>query len=72
LFLNGENVSQKLQLVQAKIRPSRNNALSFINTPDFGEMRRVWEKNRKAMYAKYYNMFSSNVWGANFKTVRGH
>lgn len=71
LFLNGENVAQKLQVIQAKIRPSRNNALSFINTPDFGEMRRVWEKNRKAMYAKYYNMFNSYAWYGGFKTVRG-
>lgn len=71
LFLNGENVAQKLQLVQAKIRPSRNNALSFINTPDYGEMKRMWEKNRKAMYAKYYNMFNSYAWYGGFKTVRG-
>ena len=62
LFLNGENVAQKLQLVQAKIRPSRNNALSFINTPDFFEMKEMWAKNRKAMYHKYYNMFSGNGW----------
>jgi hypothetical protein len=71
LFLNGENVSQKLQLIQGKLRPARNNALSFINTPDYGEMKRVWEKNRKAMYAKYYNMFNSYAWYGGFKTVRG-
>lgn len=71
LFYNGENVLQRLQMIQAKMRPIRNNALSFINTPDFGEMKRMWEKNRKAMYAKYYNMFNSYAWYGGYKTVRG-
>jgi len=62
LFLNGENVSQKLQLIQAKMRPCRTNALSFINTPDFFEMKKMWATNRKAMYDKYYNMFSGQGW----------
>lgn len=66
LFLNGENTIQKLQLIQAKLRPARSNALSFINTPDFGEMKRVWAKNRKAMYDKYYNMFSGYGWYGNY------
>lgn len=75
LFLNGENTSQKLQLVQAKLRPARNNALSFINTPDFFEMKQVWAKNRKAMYNKYYNMFSGYGWyggyGGAYKSTGG-
>lgn len=71
LFYNGENVLQKLQMIQAKMRPIRNNALSFINTPDYGEMKRMWEKNRKAMYAKYYNMFNSYTWYGGYKLVRG-
>ena len=71
LFYNGENVLQKLQMIQAKMRGIRNNALSFINTPDYGEMKMVWEKNRKAMYAKYYNMFNSYAWYGGYKMVRG-
>ena len=71
LFFNGENVGQKLEYIQAKLRPARVNALSFINTPDFGEMKRMWEKNRKAMYGKYYNMFNSYAWYGGYKTVRG-
>jgi hypothetical protein len=72
LFMNGEPTAvQKLQLVQTKLRMARNNALSFINTPDYGEMKRMWEKNRKAMYAKYYNMFNSYAWYGGYKTVRG-
>lgn len=71
LFYNGENVSQKLQLIQSKMRFVRNAALSFINTPDYGEMKRMWEKNRKAMYAKYYNMFNSYGWYGGYKYVNG-
>lgn len=71
LFYNGENVAQKLQLIQSKMRFVRNAALSFINTPDYGEMKRMWEKNRKAMYSKYYNMFNSYGWYGGYKYVNG-
>ena len=57
LFLNGEDVGQKLQYVQGKLRMARNNAMSLVNTPNFEEMRKVWESNRKAMYGRYYDMF---------------
>lgn len=57
LYNNDENTANKMQLVEQRIRPARNNALSFINTPDFNEMRKVWEMNRKAQYHLYYNMF---------------
>lgn len=59
LFINGEDVAQKLQLVEQKLRAARNYALSIVNTPDFAEMKKNWELNRKAMYHKYYNMFKS-------------
>ena len=56
----GENVTQQLGYIQGKLRASRNNALGFINTPDFEEMRKIWEVNRKAQYHNYYNMFKSH------------
>jgi hypothetical protein len=56
---NGENVSQQLQLVETRLRGARNNALGFVNTPDFQEMRKVWHMNRRAQYHNYYNMFLS-------------
>ena len=59
-------LTQKLQLIQGKLRPARNNALSFINTPDYGEMKRMYVKNRKAMYDKYYNMFNGLGWYGNY------
>jgi len=59
LFINGEDVAQKMQLVEQKLRAARNYALTIVNTPDFAEFKRNWELNRKAMYHKYYNMFKS-------------
>jgi hypothetical protein len=59
LVMNDEPVGQKLQLVEARLRAARNYALSIVNTPNFSEMKRLWEANRKAQYVKYYNMFKS-------------
>jgi hypothetical protein len=41
------------------LRAARNNALGFVNTPNFQEMRKVWTMNRRAQYHNYYNMFLS-------------
>ena len=57
--MNGEDVVAKLQLIEQRLRAARNNALSVVNTPDFAEMYKTWELNRKAMYGKYYDMFKS-------------
>jgi hypothetical protein len=59
LYINGEDVAQKMQLIEQRLKTSRNNALSVVNTPNFEEMYKVWEMNRKAMYGKYYDMFKS-------------
>jgi hypothetical protein len=60
LMMNDEPVGQKLQLVEQRLRAARNYALSIVNTPNFSEMKRVFDMNRKAQYAKYYNAFKSN------------
>lgn len=59
LYMNGEDVVQKMQLIEQRLRPARSNALSMVNTPDFKEMYNLWKMNREAMYGKYYNMFKS-------------
>lgn len=56
----GENVVNQLNLVEGRLRASRNNALGFVNTPDFAEMQKVWWMNRRAQYHNYYNMFKSH------------
>jgi len=60
LFINGEDVAQRMQLVEAKLREARNNSLSLVNTPNFKEMEKLWWTNRRAMYSKYYDMFKSH------------
>lgn len=60
LYINGEDVAQRMQLVEQRLRGARNNALSVVNTPNFRELKEITSANRKAMYARYYNMFSSH------------
>jgi hypothetical protein len=60
MLFAGENVSQQLGLIEQKLRASRNNALGFVNTPDFKEVQKIWEVNRKAQYHNYYDMFRSH------------
>tara|TARA_R100001463_G_scaffold85287_3_gene140199 strand:- start:225 stop:1112 length:888 start_codon:yes stop_codon:yes gene_type:complete len=59
MLFAGENTSQQLGMIAQRLRAARNNALSFVNTPDFAQLKRLWEKNRKAQYHNYYNMFKS-------------
>ena len=59
LLMNGEDVGQRIQLIEPRLRAARNNALSLVNTPNFAEMKKLWWANRVAMYGKYYNMFKS-------------
>ena len=59
LALNGEDVAQRLQLIIPEFKAARNNALSLVNTPNFKEMEELWWQNRRAQYAKYYDMFKS-------------
>jgi len=61
LMLAGEQVQNHLQLMNAQLRVARNNALSFVNTPDFAEMRKLHDVNRKAQYSNYYNMFKNYI-----------
>lgn len=60
LIMNDEQVNPaKIQLIEARYREARVNSLSLVNTPNFGELKKMWKKNRKAMYSKYYDMFKS-------------
>jgi hypothetical protein len=61
MIMSGDMTYQnQLGLVEQRLRASRNNALSFVNTPDFSELKKVWEMNRKAVYHDYYDMFKSD------------
>lgn len=60
LYIAGEDVVQKLQLIEQRLKAARNNSLSMVNTPDFASMYNLWRMNRKAQYNKYYDMFKSS------------
>jgi hypothetical protein len=59
LFMNGEDVSARMQVIAGQVRESKNEAMSMVNTPNFREMEELWWTNRRAMYGKYYDMFKS-------------
>ncbi|NBX72717.1 MAG: hypothetical protein EBQ89_00260 [Alphaproteobacteria bacterium] len=59
LFMNGEDVSARMQLIAGQLRDAKNEAMSMVNTPNFKEFEQLWWANRKAMYGKYYDMFKS-------------
>jgi hypothetical protein len=59
MLMNGEEVTNRLNLVEVRLRASRNNALSYVNMPDFAELKKITEMNRKAMYHRFYKMFES-------------
>lgn len=61
LFMAGEPVQNHLSLMSQQLRAARNQALGFVNTPDFQEMKKLWEINRKAQYHNYYNMFKNYI-----------
>lgn len=63
LIMNDEPVGQKLNIVEQRLRVARNAALSLVNTPNFAEMKQLWELNRTAQYSKYYDMFKSLPYG---------
>lgn len=59
MLFAGEEVTQKMNLIEQRLRAARNNALSIVNTPNFAELKKIWEVNRKAQYHKYVDMFKS-------------
>ena len=60
LVMNGETVTQmQVQLVEDGYRRARVDAKTIVNTPNFAELKKLFESNRKAQYFKYYDMFRS-------------
>lgn len=59
LYFNDESVGKKYELVQAKLRLAKIQATSFVNMPNFSELKSIWEVNRRAQYHKYVDMFKS-------------
>ena len=72
LFMNGEDVSQRMSMIEQRLRAARNQALSLVNTPNFKEMEKLWWTNRRAQYNKYYDMFKSYSPNAAFYRYYGN
>jgi len=59
LMMNGEDVGPRMEVVEMRYRGARNNAMTIVNTPNFAELKKLWQVNRKAQYSNYYDMFKS-------------
>lgn len=57
MAFEGEPIVDKLGLIEQRLRGARNNALSIVNTPDFYELKKIWEANKRYMLDRYYRMF---------------
>lgn len=59
MWIEGEDVERKLGYIKEEFRMARQQAMLIAATPNFGELKKTWEINRKAQYYKYYTMFAS-------------
>ena len=59
MYMDGEDVINKSQMIQPLLQAARFRAISIARTPDFNEMKELWQLNRTAQYHKYYNSFRS-------------
>ncbi len=57
LYIEGEDVSQKITLIESRYKEAKVEAETLMNTPDAAEMDLFHKLNRKAMYQKYYYIF---------------
>lgn len=65
LWINGEDVAQKIQYMDQQFEKAKINAMSIAKMPNFEELKGYWKANRNAMYSKYYDMFASfqnDIW----------
>lgn len=60
LIMNDEEVNPaKIQLIESRYKIAKSTAISIVRTPNFTEMKELYQANRNAMYHKYYDMFAS-------------
>jgi hypothetical protein len=60
MMMDGDSLlNPQIQLVEARLKAARNNALTIVNMPNFSEMQKLHDTVRKAYYSRYYDMFKS-------------
>lgn len=62
LWLNGEDVAQKMQLMEERRKVAKGAAKVIVRTPNFAEMQELWQQNRNVQWNKFYSNFSSQPW----------
>ena len=59
LMGNNETVNAGFaKLIMSKLREAKAVASGIVNTPDFDELKEIWQMNRTSMFNKYYKMFT--------------
>jgi hypothetical protein len=56
-YIDGEDVAQKLNLIELRYKESKVVAETLVNTWELSEMKTAHDSNRAAMYQKYYYIF---------------
>ena len=57
MYLNGEDVINKMKLIEARLKEAKKEAYQVVNTPEFEEFEQAHTANRQAMFRKYYGPF---------------
>lgn len=60
---------QDYQIMLSELKQARTRAITFINTPEFGDIQRIFIDNRHRFYKKYIGYFDDSKQG-NFKGER--
>lgn len=64
MFINKEgDFLQSAQLMEEKRQKARNLAISFVNTPEYGDFQRMYMDNRHRFYKKYVRYFENRTQG---------
>ena len=59
LIASKHQVQNLFGLMNTQLRKAKQDALSYIRTPDFKELHKVWKMNRKIMNHRYVDMFKN-------------
>lgn len=58
LNFNDSNVQAKYSIVESAYREYELKAHSLVNMPNFAEMKKMWELNRRYIYDRFFRMYS--------------
>lgn len=64
MYLNKEgDFGQAMQAMEVKRKEARTAAITFVNTPEYGDMQKMFMDNRNRFYKKYVRYFDNNHQG---------